>query len=120
VSLKCSIRTSLDGEDVSSGEVREGYQKNGEGGEGKGLIAEDEFGDEVVVHAEELHNTVELFGFVLVAREAEDDIHATFVDAGKDLNDNSSTYRGVGGGVRVRERCWFRRQFNSAKGGQMA
>jgi hypothetical protein len=54
-----------------------------------------------VVHAEELHNTVELFGFVLVAREAVDDIHATFVDAGKDLDDNSSTYRGVGGGGSV-------------------
>jgi hypothetical protein len=56
------------------------------------------FGDEVEVHADEQHNTVEQFGFVLVAREAEDDIHATFVDAVKDLDNNITTYREVAGG----------------------
>jgi hypothetical protein len=94
VCLKCSVRKSLDGED-GCGEVREGDQKNRGVGDGNRLIAEDVFGDEVVVHADELHNTAEQFVFVLVAREAEDDIHATFVDAAKDLENNSSTYRGV-------------------------
>jgi hypothetical protein len=87
----------LDGED-GCGEVREEDQKNRGVGDGKGLIAEDVFGDEVVVHADVLHNTVEQFCFVPVAREAEDHIHATFFEAVKDLDNNISTYRGAAGG----------------------
>jgi hypothetical protein len=41
----------LDGED-GCGEAREGDQKNKGVGDGKGLIAEDVFEDEVLVHAE--------------------------------------------------------------------
>jgi hypothetical protein len=59
----------------------------------------DLFADEVVVHADELHNTVEQFCFVLVSREVEDDIHATFVHAVKDLDNNISI---AGVGYRVR------------------
>jgi hypothetical protein len=87
----------LDGED-GCGEVREGDQKNRVVRDGKGLIAEDMFGDEVVVHADELHNTFEQFCFVLVVREAEDHIHATFFDVVKDMDNNISTYKGAAGG----------------------